>query len=67
VWSAVATVDEPLDASDPTAEDARRFTYYDLAASSNLANGYRVRLKSRTGLINTHTFNEVTVEPLPAA
>jgi hypothetical protein len=63
VWFAVATIDEPLDASDLGAEDARRYTYYDMSASASLENNYRVRLKSRAGLINTKLFNETSVQP----
>jgi hypothetical protein len=63
VWAAVATLLEPVDASDPESENARRFAYDDQAVSTSLRHTYRVRLKDKVGKINTRAFNEVTVSP----
>ena len=64
IWRDIALVEDPIDDSDPSSDDARRFTYYDSEASVTQTYSYRVRLQDVAGLINIKSFNEVSV---PAA
>ena len=66
VWQPLATLTAPVNASDPAAEDARRYVFVDATASTRLVQSYRVRLKDQVGKINTRAFSETRVPP-PAA
>ncbi|MEP7310475.1 MAG: hypothetical protein ABJA98_33645 [Acidobacteriota bacterium] len=61
LWRPVATVAQPVNATDPDGEDARRFLCYDETAVPTLGYTYRIRAKDLAGNINTLAFNEVTV------
>jgi hypothetical protein len=63
VWQPLATLTAPVDASDPAAEDARRYVFVDVTASLRLVQSYRVRLKDLVGKINTRAFSETRVPP----
>jgi hypothetical protein len=62
-WVSIATVDEVVDDSDPDTEDARRYSFFDLEASSLMSYTFRIRLKDLAGKINTKAFNIVSVAP----
>jgi hypothetical protein len=51
-WQPIATLTAPVDASDPTSEQARRYEYFDTTAAAALRNEYRIRLRKGVGSMN---------------
>ena len=63
LWSGIVTLTEAVDASDPEADNARRFIFYDRAAAPALRYSYRIRARDGGGNLNTQAFNVTSVAP----